>query len=127
MMPASLLLAVLLGGCATTGTSMQASVDTLMRDYTGDVPGAAVLVLRDGQPLVRRGYGLADLETGTPVTPDTNFRLASVSKQFTAAAILLLAQDGKLSLDDPVRRWLPSLRSEEHTSELQSRENLVCR
>ena len=109
MMPASLLLAVLLGGCATMGTSMQASVDTLMRDYTGDVPGAAVLVLRDGQPLVRRGYGLADLETGTPVTPDTNFRLASVSKQFTAAAILLLAQDGKLSLDDPVRRWLPSL------------------
>ncbi|WP_344758228.1 serine hydrolase domain-containing protein [Luteimonas lutimaris] len=109
MMPASLLLAVLLGGCATTGTPMQASVDTLMRDYTGDVPGAAVLVLRDGQPLLRRGYGLADLETGTPVTPDTNFRLASVTKQFTAAAILLLAEDGKLSLDDPVRKWLPSL------------------
>jgi CubicO group peptidase (beta-lactamase class C family) len=88
---------------------MQSSVDALMRDYTGDVPGAAVLVLRDGEPLVRRGYGLADLEAGTPVTPDTNFRLASVSKQFTAAAIVLLAQDGKLSLDDPVRKWLPSL------------------
>lgn len=108
-MPASLLLAVLLGGCATAGTSPQASVDTLMRDYTGDVPGAAVLVLRDGQPLLRRGYGLADLDTGTPVTPQTNFRLASVSKQFTAAAILLLAQDGKLALDDPARKWLPSL------------------
>ena len=105
----SFLLAFLLGGCATGGGSMQASVDALMRDYTGDVPGAAVLVLRDGQPLVRRGYGLADLDTGAPVTPETNFRLASVSKQFTAAAILLLAQDGRLSLDDPVRKWLPSL------------------
>ncbi|GAB3311597.1 serine hydrolase domain-containing protein [Luteimonas notoginsengisoli] len=88
---------------------MQSSVDALMRDYTGDVPGAAVLVLREGQPLLRRGYGLADMDAGIPVTPATNFRLASVSKQFTAAAIVLLAQDGKLSLDDPVRKWLPSL------------------
>ena len=94
---------------ARTGDDVSASVDALMRDYTGDVPGAAVLVLQDGQPLLRRGYGLADLENPAPVTPATNFRLASVSKQFTAAAILLLAQDGKLSLDDPVRKWLPSL------------------
>jgi CubicO group peptidase (beta-lactamase class C family) len=108
-MPASLLLALVLGGCATGAGPMTSSVDALMRDYTGQVPGAAVLVLRDGKPLLRRGYGLADLETGTPVAPDTNFRLASVTKQFTAAAILLLAQDGKLSLDDPVRTWLPSL------------------
>ncbi len=101
--------ALSLAGCTAREDTMQASVDALMRDYTGKVPGAAVLVLRDGQPLVRRGYGLADLEAGTPVTPQTNFRLASVTKQFTAAAILLLAQDGKLSLDDPVRKWLPSL------------------
>ncbi len=86
-----------------------AAVDALMRDYDGRVPGASVLVLRDGQPLVRRGYGLADLEAGTPAGPGTNYRLASVTKQFTAAAILLLAEDGRLSLDDPVKRWLPSL------------------
>src|SRR3546814_6757766 len=49
------------------------------------------------------------MDAGTPATPQTNFRLASVSKQFTAAAIVLLAQDGKLSLDDPIRKWLPSL------------------
>ena len=98
-----------LGGCAGTGPAKPPSIDTLMHDYSGDVPGAAVLVLRDGQPLVRRGYGLADVEAGTPVTPQTNFRLASISKQFTAAAILLLAEDGRLSLDDPVRKWLPSL------------------
>src|SRR3546814_8891351 len=98
-----------LGGCAGTGPAKPPSVDTLMRDYSGDVPGAVVLVLRDGQPLVRRGYGLADMDAGTPATPQTNFRLASVSQQFTAAAIVLLAQDGKLSLDDPIRKWLPSL------------------
>ena len=80
-----------------------------MRAYDGAVPGAAVLVVQDGAPLVRRGYGLADLEQGAPVTPATNFRLASVTKQFTAAAILLLAEDGRLSLDDPAPKWLPAL------------------
>jgi len=85
------------------------AVDALMRDYAGDGPGASVLVLRDGVPLLRRGYGMADLEAGTAAGPHTNYRLASVTKQFTAASILLLAEDGKLSLDDPVRRWLPSL------------------
>ncbi|KAF1692705.1 serine hydrolase domain-containing protein [Pseudoxanthomonas koreensis] len=86
-----------------------AAIGALMRDYDGQVPGASVLVLRDGSPLLSRGYGLADLEAGTAATPATNYRLASVTKQFTAAAILLLAEDDRLSLDDPVRRWLPSL------------------
>ena len=86
-----------------------AAVDALMRDYQGAVPGAAVLVLKDGAPLLARGYGLAELEAARAVTPSTNFRLASISKQFTAAAILLLAEDGRLALADPVRRWLPEL------------------
>ena len=77
--------------------SMKPQVDALMRDYTGDVPGASVLVLRDGEPLVRASYGLADLEAHAPATATTNYRLASVSKQFTAASILLLAEDGRLS------------------------------
>src|SRR5690606_31107154 len=93
---------------ATESTAM-AEVDARLLPYSGDVPGAALLVLRDGKPVVRRGVGLADVATGTPVTPATNFRLASVSKQFTAAAVLLLAEDGRLRLDDPVRRWLPEL------------------
>jgi CubicO group peptidase (beta-lactamase class C family) len=84
-------------------------VDALLRNYTGDVPGAAVLVPRDGRPVVRAGYGLADLEAGTPATPETNYRLASVTKQFTAAGILLLAEDGRLMLDDRAHDWLPSL------------------
>ncbi len=84
-------------------------IDALMQRYDGQVPGAAVLVLHDGKPVFRRGYGLAVLEDRTAVTAQTNFRLASVSKQFTAAAILLLAEDGALTLDDPLKRWLPSL------------------
>ncbi|HEX4243460.1 MAG TPA: serine hydrolase domain-containing protein [Steroidobacteraceae bacterium] len=85
-----------------------AAIDSLMSGYSGEVPGAAVAVLHAGFAL-RRSYGLADLESRTPVTPATSFRLASLSKQFTAAAVLLLAEDGALTLDDSVRAWLPSL------------------
>jgi len=94
---------------AADDAARQAAIDALMQPYDGDVPGASLLVLKDGRALVRRGYGRADLESGTAAGADTNYRLASVSKQFTAAAILLLAQDGALSIDDPVKRWLPSL------------------
>lgn len=88
---------------------MQSEVDALMHAYTGDVPGASVLVLRDGEPILRRSYGLANIEEHVAATPAVNYRLASVTKQFTAAAILLLAEDGKLQLDDPIRKWLPTL------------------
>ena len=84
-------------------------VDDLMRSYSGTGPGASVLVLRNGVPVVRRSYGLADLELHAPASSATNYRLASVTKQFTAAAILLLTEAGKLQLDDPVRKWLPEL------------------
>lgn len=99
---------VLLVACAIH-RSPAASVDALMARYDGDGPGASLLVVRDGVPLVRRGYGFADLEHRVPASPQTDYRLASVSKQFTAAAVLLLAQDGKLSLDDRARKWLPEL------------------
>jgi CubicO group peptidase (beta-lactamase class C family) len=86
-----------------------ARIDQLMQRYEGEAPGASLLVLKDGQALVSRGYGRSDLERGVEAGPATGYRLASVSKQFTAAALLLLAQDGRLGLDDPVRRWLPAL------------------
>ncbi|HET6784242.1 MAG TPA: serine hydrolase domain-containing protein, partial [Pseudoxanthomonas sp.] len=85
------------------------AVDAMMERYAGDAPGASVLVLRDGVPLLRKSYGLADREARIAATPATNYRLASVTKQFTAAAIMLLVEEGRLSLDDGVRRWLPSL------------------
>jgi CubicO group peptidase (beta-lactamase class C family) len=83
--------------------------DAMMSRYQGDVPGASLLVIQDGKPVVARGYGFANMETHEAATPATNYRLASVSKQFTAAAILLLAERGKLSLDDHARHWLPEL------------------
>jgi len=84
-------------------------IDALMHGYQGAVPGAGVAVLRDGLPIFRRAYGLSDLEARAPATTATNYRLASLTKQFTAAAILLLAEAGRLSIDDPVRQWLPTL------------------
>ena len=114
-MPSTLPSAVLLASALATGVGAPAPqtpierLDALMADYAGDVPGASVLVVRDGEIVVRRAWGLADVDKGVPASPATNYRLASVSKQFTAAAILLLAEDGRLRLDDPVGRWLPSL------------------
>jgi CubicO group peptidase (beta-lactamase class C family) len=75
--------------------------------YPASEPGAAVLVTKDGAVLLRKGYGLADLEQGIPIQPDMVFRIGSVTKQFTAAAILLLEQEGKLSVEDDLRKHLP--------------------
>ncbi len=88
---------------------MQEHVDRLMSRYEGNMPGASLLVIRDGKPLLRRSYGYANLEDRIAATPATNYRLASVTKQFTAASILLLAQDDKLDLDDSLRKWFPTL------------------
>lgn len=72
-----------------------------------DEPGAAVLVAVDGNPVLRKGYGLADTETGRAIEPDDVFRIASVTKQFTAVAILQLVQQGKVKLDDPITKYVP--------------------
>ncbi len=74
-----------------------------------DSPGCAVGVAQDGAPVLLRGYGMANLEYDVPITPDTIFEAGSVSKQFTAGAIHLLALDGKLAIDDPASRYLPEL------------------
>jgi CubicO group peptidase (beta-lactamase class C family) len=70
-------------------------------------PGAAVLVARDGQILFEKGYGLADIENHVPVTPATSFRIGSITKQFTAAAILKLQEQGKLSVEDTLPKYVP--------------------
>ena len=74
-----------------------------------DSPGCALGVYRDGQIVYKRGYGMANLNDDVPITPATVFHVASMSKQFTAASILLLAQQGKLSLDDDVHKYIPEL------------------
>lgn len=72
-------------------------------------PGCALAVAQDGALVYSRGYGYANLDYDIPVTPQTVFDVASVTKQFNAASIMMLVQDGKLSLDDDVRKWLPEL------------------
>lgn len=85
-------------------------VDVLFARYAEGVqPGAAVMVIRNGKIVHQAGYGYAALEQRRPITADSAFRLASVSKQFSAMAVMVLADEGKLSYDDPVRRWLPEL------------------
>lgn len=74
-----------------------------------DSPGCALGVYKDGKIIYKHGYGMADLNDDVPITPATVFHVASMSKQFTAASIVLLAQQGKLSLDDDVRKYIPEL------------------
>ena len=85
-------------------------IDAVFKDWAAaDAPGAAVGLYRGGKLVYAKGYGAASLEHAAPITTATVFDLASTSKQFTAACILLLMQDGKLGLDDPLRRHLPEL------------------
>ena len=72
-----------------------------------DMPGAAVLVVQDGKKLVNKGYGLANLKEKSPITPDTVFELASCSKQFTAMAVMMLAERGKLDYGDTLSKFFP--------------------
>ncbi|GAB3324141.1 serine hydrolase domain-containing protein [Larkinella ripae] len=85
-----------------------ATLDAVMhRNFPADQPGGALLVVIDGQTVYRKGVGLANLETKKPVSAVTNFRMASVSKQFTALCILLLDKQKKLSVDDPLLKFFP--------------------
>ncbi len=91
-----------------------ARIDAVFSDFdrTG-APGCALGVVRDGRLAYARGYGMANLDHGIALGPRSVFRIASTSKQFTAAVLLLLARDGVLDLDDDVREYVPKLRAYE--------------
>jgi CubicO group peptidase (beta-lactamase class C family) len=90
--------------------TLTARVDAVFRTFDRvDSPGCAVGVYRDGRILYARGYGMANLELGVPNTPRTVFDIGSISKEFAATAVLLLAQEGKLSLSDDVRKYFPEM------------------
>jgi CubicO group peptidase (beta-lactamase class C family) len=95
----------LAGGAVADSREQQARA-ILAEHFDADGPGAAVAVVRGGRSLIATAYGLADVDTGTPLTPRSVFDLASVSKQFTASAILALAADGKLELDGDVSEYV---------------------
>jgi CubicO group peptidase (beta-lactamase class C family) len=92
---------------AQRADSLTRAVDKVFENWRNtDGPGCALGVSRGGTVVLERGYGMANLETDTPIRPTSIFHVASVSKQFTAAAIMLLERDGKLSLDDNIRKYI---------------------
>ncbi len=115
---------------------LAARVDELFADSArSDAPGAAVAVVQDGRIVYQNGFGMADLERGVRIEPESVFEIGSVSKQFAAMSILLLENDGKLSVDDEVRKWIPELPEYEqpitirhllhHTSGIRDVETLI--
>jgi len=90
-------------------TSPETAVDEIFAKWTSLTPGCAVGVVVGGKPVLLKAYGMADFEHDVRNTPETIFEAGSVAKQFTALAVQLVAADGKLSLDDPVRKYIPEL------------------
>ncbi|MBL4888231.1 MAG: beta-lactamase family protein, partial [Flavobacteriaceae bacterium] len=112
-------------------------IDIVFAEYDNiDKPGAAVAVVKDGEIVFQKGYGSANLEYGIPVTSSTIFHIASISKQFTVFSILLLVDEGKLSFDDDVRKYIPEVPDfgkiitlrhlASHTSGLRDQWNLLA-
>ena len=104
-------LSLTLSNSALTQTNDEASgkIDSLFSSYSSQTPGAAVAVVKDGKIIFKKGYGMADLDHDIPITPATVFNIASVSKQFTAFSIYLLENEGKLSFEDDVRKYIPEI------------------
>jgi CubicO group peptidase (beta-lactamase class C family) len=121
---------------SSDGTRERAVDQLFARWAEPNSPGAVIAVLQDGKIVYSQGYGAANLEHGVPNTPATVFHLASVSKQFTAFAVYLLAHEGKLSLDDDVRKYVPKLHDFDtpitirqllhHTSGIRDQWNLLA-
>ena len=107
--PLPLLLAFAFTPALAQTSPAAAQVDKIFAKWTDDTPGCVVGVAEKGKPVLVKAYGMANLEHGVRNTAETIFEAGSVSKQFTAAAVALLARDGKLSLEDPVRKYIPEL------------------
>jgi CubicO group peptidase (beta-lactamase class C family) len=94
---------------STLPDSTTQRIDRIFAAFTSETPGCGVGVSRDGKPVYMKTFGMSNLEYGIPLTPQTVFESGSVAKQFTAAAIVMLALDGKLSLEDDVRKYVPEV------------------
>ena len=101
--------AALLAGGPVHAQDLSGEIDRMLSWATTSTPGCGVAVSRNGQVLVDRVYGMADLERGVALTPETAFDIGSVTKQFVAASVLLLVDEGRISLSDDVRKYIPEL------------------
>ncbi|MEO0584303.1 MAG: serine hydrolase domain-containing protein, partial [Bacteroidota bacterium] len=115
----------------------QRRIDQIFEDFDHPTrPGAGLCIMKDGEVIWKKGYGSANLEYEIPVQPHTVFHVASVSKQFTVFSLLLLEEEGKLSFDDDIRKFIPELPSfgttitlrhlASHTSGLRDHWDLYC-
>jgi CubicO group peptidase (beta-lactamase class C family) len=86
----------------------------LEKTYPANEPGAVVLAIKDGKIILRKGYGMANLELGIPIKPEMVFHIGSITKQFTAAAIMKLVEEGKLSVTDDIKKYLPNYPTHGH-------------
>src|SRR5690349_3988860 len=108
------LIVAILGFCGVTDAQetsdldLAAQVDSIAnRALTNHIAGISIAVARDGRVILARGYGFANLEHSVPVTPDTPFHICSISKNIETAVLLQLVDQGKLSLDDDIRKYVP--------------------
>ncbi len=108
-----LIIFIVFGGSILYGQTNDADIDkqidNLFSAYNQATPGVAVAVVKDGKIIFKKGYGTANLEYDTPITPKTVFQIASVSKQFTAFSIYLLEKQGKISFEDDIRKYVPEV------------------
>ena len=97
-------------GQAYPRTELTTQVDELFAEWDGEIsPGAVVGIFMDGRIIYSKGYGVANLDYGIPITPQSVLRIGSISKQFVAMCIVILAEQGKLSFDDDIRAYLPEM------------------
>jgi CubicO group peptidase (beta-lactamase class C family) len=112
---ASMALLLLAGRAPAAQPQAAARIDAIVtRAFAADQPGAAVIVVKDGQVVYRKAVGMANIELGVPLQPDMVFRLGSITKQFTAAAVMLLVEQGKIGLRDPIDKYLPGYPMQGH-------------
>jgi CubicO group peptidase (beta-lactamase class C family) len=121
----------------TTAVVPVKQIDSLFRQWDNKTtPGCSIGIIRNDSLIYAKGYGMANLEYGIPITPETIFHMASVSKQFTAFSIVLLAKQGKLNLDDDIHKyltWFPDLKQKitirnllNHTSGIRDQWQLLA-
>src|SRR5688500_14726067 len=123
--------------CQSLPDSTIIKIDSLFKKWDNkNTPGCAIGIVRNDSLIYAKGYGMANLEYGIPISPETIFHMASISKQFTAYAIVLLAKQGRLQLDHEVRKylsWLPDLKEKitirnllNHTSGIRDQWQLLA-
>ena len=134
--PVLLIIFISIFMCSCNSNNYETEIDRIFAEYdSANTPGAAVAVFKNSEIVFSKGYGLANLEQNIKINSETNFRLASITKQFTAMSILILSEQGKLSLNDNLSKFFPDFPSYadgitiehllQHTSGILAYENFI--